>query len=103
MFEGGENKTGGQQAQFLAGEGLEQAQLEDLAAAFVANYVATGKDLFEGQIVRAAVNDLQFTRVGLIVFGMVESSRGSCLGVASRVRSPLRHGSEGQAPILRQR
>jgi hypothetical protein len=88
--EGGDGKTRKQQERFLTTKGLEQAQLEDLAAAFVANYVATGEDLFEGQWVRAVGGGLFFNSFGLHVSDVVDVSRDSSVAVASRVRPELK-------------
>jgi hypothetical protein len=86
--EGGDGKTRKQQERFLTTKGLEQAQLEDLAAAFVAHWVATGQDLLENKFVRAVGGALRFVSVGLVVFGIGDGN-GSCdVAVASRVRSP---------------
>ena len=88
--EGGDGKTRKQQEQLLTTKGLEQAQLEDLAAAFVANYVATGEDLFEGQWVRAVGGALTFSGHGLHVFGIDDDDSISNVAVASRVRPELK-------------
>jgi hypothetical protein len=88
--EGGDGKTRKQQERFLTTKGLEQAQLEDLAAAFVANYVATGEDLFEGQWVRAVGGALTFSGHGLHVFGIDDDDSISNVAVASRVRPELK-------------
>ncbi len=83
---GGDVMTRKQQEQFLTTKGLEQAQLEDLAAAFVANYVATGKDLFEGTWVRAVGGALGLFSLGLDVSGIGDVFSFSFVAVASRVR-----------------
>jgi hypothetical protein len=73
------------QEAFLKNMGLPQANLEDLAAAFVAFYVATGKNLFEGKVVRAAGGALHFFSVGLNVYDIDDGSSFSGMAVASRV------------------
>jgi hypothetical protein len=88
--QGGDEKTRTQQEKFLTTKGLEQAQLEDLAAAFVANYVATGEDLFEGQWVRAVGGALHFLSHGLYVRGIDDGVSLSHVAVASRVRPELK-------------
>jgi hypothetical protein len=83
--EGGDAIKRANQESFLKSKGLPQANLEDLAAAFVAFNVATGKDLFEGQVVRAAGGALGFFSDGLDVDGIVDAYSGSDMAVASRV------------------
>lgn len=71
--EGGDGKTRAEQDAFLKAKGLSLATLEDLAAAFVAFYVATGEPLFawnkkwndESFQVRAAGGELHFGSYGL--------------------------------------
>ena len=87
---GGDAMTRKDQEKFLQRKGLEQAQLEDLAAAFVANYVATGEDLFEGQWVRAVGGALHFLSHGLYVRGIDDGVSLSHVAVASRVRPELK-------------
>jgi hypothetical protein len=60
---GGDGMNRANQETFLNNKGLPQANLEDLAAAFVAFYVATGKNIFEGKVVRAAGGVLLFVAV----------------------------------------
>jgi hypothetical protein len=92
--EGGDGKTRAKQEAFLNKKGLPQANLEDLAAAFVALYVATGKDLFEGQWVRAAGGALNFNCDGLYVDVIDDAYSLSNVAVSSRVpRSPKKLGS----------
>jgi hypothetical protein len=98
--EGGDANTALQRAKLLAGKGLEQAKLEDLGAAFVANYVATGRDLFEGRFVNAVGGALGFPSFGLHVrdiydaYGDTYDVLGnSIVAVASRVRSPFAKAS----------
>jgi hypothetical protein len=59
-----------------------------LAAAFVAFYVATGKDLFEGQWVRAAGGALDFDSNGLDVSDIGDDRSFSFVAVSSRVPRP---------------
>jgi hypothetical protein len=82
---GGDGKTRANQESFLKSKGLPQANLEDLAAAFVAFYVATGKDLFEGKVVRAAGGALNFYSLGLYVSVIGDDRSNSDMAVASRV------------------
>jgi hypothetical protein len=83
--EGGDGMNRADQEAFLNNMGLPQANLEDLAAAFVAFYVATGKSLFEGQWVRAAGGALDFNSYGLNVNFIVDVYGRSCVAVSSRV------------------
>jgi hypothetical protein len=86
--EGGDGKTRAKQEAFLKSKGLPQANLEDLAAAFVAFYVATGKDLFERKVVRAAGGALCFVSNGLVVGDIDDGSSLSGEAVSSRVPRP---------------
>jgi hypothetical protein len=96
--EGGDAMTRKDQEKFLQREGLEQAQLEDLAAAFVAHWVATGEPLFgwygkssSGSfMVRAVVGALYFDSDGLDVFDIDGGISDSRFAVASRVRPELK-------------
>jgi hypothetical protein len=91
---GGDAMTRKDQEKFLQRKGLEQAQLEDLAAAFVAHYVATEepllgwyeKDSSWGFTVRAVGGALSFFSDGLDVVGIDDDSSASTVAVASRVR-----------------
>ena len=83
--EGADGKTRAKQEEFLKSKGLPQANLEDLAAAFVAFYVATGKSLFEGKWVRAAGGALYFSSDGLYVCDIDDDCSYSNMAVASRV------------------
>jgi hypothetical protein len=83
--DGGDGMNRADQEAFLKNMGLPQANLEDLAAAFVAFYVATGKNLFEGKVVRAAGGALSFNSVGLGVDGIDDGLSSSDMAVASRV------------------
>ena len=83
--EGGDGMNRADQEAFLKSKGLPQANLEDLAAAFVAFYVATGKNLFEGQVVRAAGGVLRFFSFGLGVSGIDGDHSLSNRAVSSRV------------------
>jgi hypothetical protein len=82
---GGDGMSRADQEAFLESKKLPQANLEDLAAAFVAFYVATGKDLFEGKVVRAAGGALDFDSFVLSVHGIDDASSDSAVAVASRV------------------
>jgi hypothetical protein len=94
--DGGDEKTRAEQEAFLKSKGLPQANFEDLAAAFVAFYVATGKDLFEGKCVRAAGGVLKFDSFGLGIIdsfglgisGARDSQRDGGMAVSSRVPRP---------------
>ncbi len=85
---GGDGKTRAEQEAFLKRKGLPQANFEDLAAAFVAFYVATGKDLFEGQAARAAGGPLFFHSRGLRLVGIGDGSSHGYVAVSSRVPRP---------------
>jgi hypothetical protein len=83
--DGGDAKNRADQEALLNNKGLPQANIEDSAAAFVAFYVATGKDLFEDKVVRAAGGALFFLSNGLNVHAVdVDDSNGD-VAVASRV------------------
>ena len=82
---GGDDMIRAKQESFLKSKGLPQANLEDLAAAFVAFYVATGKDFFEDQVVRAAGGALDFNSSGLYVYDFDDDRSYSFMAVASRV------------------
>jgi len=95
--QGGDEKTRTQQEKFLTTKGLEQAQLEDLAVAFVAHYVATGEPLFGWYknnpwsfVVRAVGGALSFSSNGLRVYGFGAAFSYSDVAVASRVRPELK-------------
>jgi hypothetical protein len=83
--EGGDAKNRADQEALLKSKGLPQANLEDLAAALVAFYVATGKNLFEGKRVRAAGGALSFSSVGLVVCVLDDAGSLSNVAVSSRV------------------
>jgi hypothetical protein len=82
--EGGDEKTRHEQEAFLVNKGLQQAKLEDLAAASVAHYVATGTDLFENLVVRAVGGALYFNCNGVEVYDIDDDSSFSGIAVASR-------------------
>jgi hypothetical protein len=82
---GGDGKTRAKQEAFLNKKGLPQANLEDLVAAFVAFYVATGRDLFEGQWVRAAGGVLYLHRSELRVGDINDGLSDGHMAVSSRV------------------
>ena len=86
--DGGDGMNKSDQEAFLQTKGLPQANLEDLAAAFVVLYVATGKDLFEGQWARAAGGALFLFGVGLGVSDIDDYDSDSFMSVASRVPRP---------------
>jgi hypothetical protein len=73
------------QLTLLETKGLSLATLEDLAAAFVAHYVATGEDLFENKVVRAAGGALDFASYGLDVDDVVDGNSNSYVAVSARV------------------
>ena len=91
--EGADGKTRAKQESFLKSKGLPQANLEDLAAAFVAHWVATGEPLFGfydqadewSFVVRAAGGALDFDSHGLGVYDVDDGSSFSSMAVASRV------------------
>ena len=93
--EGADGKTRAKQEEFLKSKGLPQANLEDLAAAFVAHWVATGEPLFGRYrqnewsfVVRAAGGALYFNGSGLHVVGIDDGNSLSLMAVASRVPRP---------------
>jgi hypothetical protein len=103
---GGDAMTRKDQEAFLQREGLEQAQLEDLAAAFVAHWVATGEPLLGWYKkksysfwVRAVGGALHFRSLGLGVGGVDDGGSTSEVAVASRVRSPFAKAS-GDRPTF---
>jgi hypothetical protein len=87
---GGDGKTRAQQEAFLRRKKLPLANLEDLAAAFVAHCIATGEPLFgwyrksDGRsfVVRAAGGVLGFNSDGLCVYDIVVSDGCSERNVA---------------------
>ncbi len=91
--EGGDGKTRTQQEAFLESKKLPQANIEDLAAAFVGYWVATGDPLFGWfgksreftYVVRAAGCALNFDSSGLYVRDIDGDVSFSSLAVASRV------------------
>jgi len=91
--EGGDGKTRVDQEAFLKGKALPQANLEDLAAAFVAYRVATGEPLFGwwdkasqwSFVVRAAGGALVFNGFGLSVNDVDDGNSGSLMAVSLRV------------------
>ena len=83
--DGGDGMNRADQEAFLNNMELPQANLEDLAAAFVAFYVATGKNLFEGKRARAAGGVLRFHSFGLDVSDIGDDDGNSDVAVSSRV------------------
>jgi hypothetical protein len=83
--EGGDGMPKDKQLTLLETKGLSLATLEDLAAAFVAHYVATGEDLFGGQWVRAAGGALLFNSRGLNVDDIGDGHSLSYVAVSARV------------------
>jgi hypothetical protein len=83
--EGGDGKTRDKQEAFLKRKGLPLVSLEDLAAAFVAFYVAAGTSLFEGKWVRAAGGAFSFNTGGLVVGAVDDGSSFRNLAVSARV------------------
>ena len=96
---GGDGKTRERQEAFLKGRGLQQAHLEDLAAAFVAHWVATGEPLFGWEdkdkgwsfVVRAVGGALSLGSNGLRVVVIYGDSSGSNIAVASRALPELKN------------
>ena len=96
--EGGDGKTRKKQEAVLESKGLQQAKLEDLAAAFVAHWVATGEPLFGWYEnnpytfwVRAVGGALDFDCDGLVVFGIDHGNGHSHFAVASRALPELKN------------
>ena len=89
--DGGDGKTRNQQEAFLEAKELPLATLEDLAAAFVAHYVATGTDLFEGKWVRAAGGALYFGSYGLNVSDIDDDGSSRDVAVSARVPRNLKN------------
>ena len=89
--EGGDEKSREQQEAFLTAQGLQMPSLEDLAAAFVAHYIATREPLFGWYdtsigmsfIVRAAGGALFFYSDGLDHSGIVDDVRYDFVAVAA--------------------
>ncbi|MEY4669712.1 MAG: hypothetical protein RL518_2411 [Pseudomonadota bacterium] len=88
----GDGQSRAQQEALLDSRGLRQAKLEDLAAAFVAHYVATGEPLFGWFqnsawtfVVRAAGGALYFKGDGLRLHFMGDDYSLGNMAVASRV------------------
>ena len=104
--DGGDAKSREEQEAFLRAQGLQMPSLEDLAAAFVAHYVATREPLFGWYdtssgwsfMVRAAGGALHFYSYGLNVSGIDDAGRDDDVAVAAAL-PPLRQGYVGQAGI----
>ncbi len=90
--QGGDGKKRATQEALVKSRGLTLPSLEDLAAAFVAHYVATGEPLFGWfdnnsytYVVRAAGGALDFNRHGLNVCDIYDDGGYSYVAVAARV------------------
>jgi len=88
--EGGDAKTRQQQEAFLTAQGLQMPSMQDLAAAFVAHYIATKEPLFGfyknsdyTYLVRAAGGALSFDSCGLHGFGIYVDYRNDYVAVAA--------------------
>ena len=89
--EGGDAKIRVEQEAFLKAQGLQMPSLEDLAAAFVAHYMATREPLFGWYdtssgwsfVVRAAGGALDFHSVGLGACGIYDGLRYVNVAVAA--------------------
>jgi hypothetical protein len=88
--EGGDAKSREEQAAFLTAQGLQMPSLEDLAAAFVAHYMATREPLFGfykdndfTYVVRAAGGALIFIRDGLSDYFISDDYRDDDVAVAA--------------------
>ena len=91
--EGGDEKTREKQEAFLRAQGRQMPSLEDLAAAFVAHYMATGEPLFGSYqdrgfsyTVRAAGGALRFFTYGLGADGVDDRNSREQVAVAAHVR-----------------
>jgi hypothetical protein len=91
-IEGGDAKSRQQQEAFLTARGLQMPSLEDLAAAFVAHYIATKNPLFGfyknndyTYWVRAAGGALYFNSYGLSAdaYGIIVDCRSDNVAVAA--------------------
>ncbi len=91
--EGGDEKTRAEQEAFLKRKKLPLASLEDLAAAFVAHYVAAGETLFGWYsksnswsfVVRAAGGALNFFSRGLVVGAIDDDDSDGYVAVSAHV------------------
>ncbi len=83
--QGGDAKDRATQEALVKSRGLTLPSLEDLAAAFVAHYVATGMDIFQDQVVRAAGGALHFLGIHLTVNHLFPDSGSWKCGVAALV------------------
>ena len=89
--EGGDVKSREEQQAFLKAQGLQMPSKEDLAAAFVAHYIATREPLFGWHdkssgwsfVVRAAGGALFFDSLGLSVYGIYDVDRDADVAVAA--------------------
>lgn len=88
--EGGDEKSREQQEAFLTAQGLQMPSLEDLAAAFVAHYIATREPLFGfykkndyTYVVRAAGGALGFPSQGLLDGDIGDDVRSAVVAVAA--------------------
>jgi hypothetical protein len=83
--QGGDAKDRATQEALVGDMGRTLPSLEDLAAASVAHYVATGMDIFEDKVVRAAGGALGFLSYGLRVYGVDDDRSYGNVAVAARV------------------
>jgi hypothetical protein len=89
--EGGDAKSRSEQEAFLTAQGLQMPSKEDLAAAFVAHYIATREPLFGWHdkssvwsfVVRAAGGALYFVSNGLYDYGINDDRRYLYVAVAA--------------------
>jgi hypothetical protein len=89
--QGGDAKDRATQEALVRDMGRTLPSLEDLAAAFVAHYVATGTNLFEDKVVRAAGGALGFYRYGLSVVDICDDGSYSRVAVAALVPRNLKN------------
>ena len=87
---GGDAQSREEQEAFLTAQGLQMPSLEDLAAAFVAHYIATKEPLFgfynnndDTYWVRAAGGALGFSSFGLFSFDIHDDGRYDDVAVAA--------------------
>jgi hypothetical protein len=81
--EGSTRKTRDEQVVFLSSKRLQMPDLSDLAVAHAAYFLATGKDLFQGDVVRARGGPLDFYSLGLRVSFYDDDDRDDYLAASA--------------------
>jgi len=93
---GSTDKTGDEQVAILKKQDLQLPEIEHLAAAHAAYFIATGKSLFDGNWVRASGGALFFVVLGLRGVGFLGDDRAG--DVAASAALPSRIEKEQETP-----